>query len=199
MPDGTVLSDRYATNEFEPALSFSLSEEEWEITEKKPDFLSMLYVLLEEDPHHLKVNSIIFTNPLHVFDPSNLSEPKKLPGPENAEEWVSWFQRHPHLDTSKPVSAIVGDASGKRLDVAVTSTPQNYPKDVCDRDLPCVPLYPLSDDNRIIGYEGEKVRFIIVEVGNETVVIDVDSANKFFDEFLPKAQKVLDSVKWIGR
>jgi hypothetical protein len=38
-----------------------------------------------------------------------------------------------------------------------------------------------------------------VDVGGQTVLIDVAARADKFDEFLPKAQKVLDSVKWIGR
>jgi hypothetical protein len=37
-----------------------------------------------------------------------------------------------------------------------------------------------------------------VDVGGETVVIDVAAPADKFDEFLPKAQKVLDSVEWKG-
>src|SRR5215208_1629532 len=42
MPDGTVFSDRYATSEFEPALSFSLSEE-WQsaAAQERPDRISI--------------------------------------------------------------------------------------------------------------------------------------------------------------
>jgi hypothetical protein len=47
--------------------------------------------------------------------------------------------------------------------------------------------------------EGYKDRFVIVDVGGQTVLIDVAARADKFDEFLPKAQKVLDSVKWIGR
>jgi acetolactate synthase small subunit len=43
-----------------------------------------------------------------------------------------------------------------------------------------------------------KDQFIIVDVESETVVIDVSAASDKFDEFLPKAQKVLDSVEWKG-
>jgi hypothetical protein len=42
-----------------------------------------------------------------------------------------------------------------------------------------------------------KDRYIIVDVRGEMVVIDVHAPfPKSFDEFLPKAQKVLGTVKW---
>ena len=37
-----------------------------------------------------------------------------------------------------------------------------------------------------------------MDVGGETVLIDVSAPADKFDEFLPKAQKVLDSVEWKG-
>jgi uncharacterized protein YjbI with pentapeptide repeats len=181
MPDGTVVFSA----EFEPPLSFSLSEEWYEeesqifAAEESPDFI------FRDGPEG---GALLFTNPLHVFDPSDPSKPKELPAPENAEEWVSWFQSHPNLDTSKPVPASVGDASGKRIDVTVTSRLENF-----------VPLYPLSDGSIIaVYYEGSKDRFVIVDVGGKTVLIDVFAPPDKFDEFLSKAQKVLDTVEWKG-
>jgi uncharacterized protein YjbI with pentapeptide repeats len=180
MPDGSVSSV-----EFEPALSVRLSEE-WEI----PNEVSNEIYL------YGKGGYLIFSKPRHVFDPSNPSEQKEVPAPENVDEWVSWFQSHPNLETSKLGPASVGGASGMGIDVALTSTPENYPQEVC-QETPCVPLYPLghglpSDENMTIDSEGyNKYRFIIVDVGGETVVIPAIAQTGKFDEFLPKAQKVV--------
>jgi hypothetical protein len=91
----------------------------------------------------------------------------------------------------------VGDASGMRIDVTVSSVPKNHPRDLCGGE-PCVPLYPISEF-RILSYEGFKDRFVIVDVGNETMVIDIAAPADKFDAFLPEAQKVLDSVEWKGK
>jgi hypothetical protein len=37
-----------------------------------------------------------------------------------------------------------------------------------------------------------------VDVQGQTVLIDVAAPEEKFDEFLPKAQKVLDTVEWKG-
>jgi hypothetical protein len=190
MPDGTIYPGRYSAREFEPAVSFEVGEEDWELA--APETPDALFIQTSPLGGYL-----LFTNPLHVFDSSNPTEPKKLPTPESAEEWVSWFQRHPNLDTSKSVSVSVGDASGKQIDVTASSTPENYPKDLCGEQH-CVPLYPLSDESGIVGYEGYTDRFIIVDVGGETVLIDAGAPTDKFDVFPPKAQKVLDSVEWKG-
>ncbi len=184
MPDGSVSSV-----EFEPALSVRLSEE-WE-SPNEVDNQIYLYG---------KGGYLIFSKPRHVFDPSTPSEQKEVPAPENVDEWVSWFQSHPNLETSKLGPASVGGASGMRIAVALTSTPENYPQEVC-QGTPCVPLYPLGhgfpSENMTIDSEGyNKYRFIIVDVGGETVVIPAIAREGKFDEFLPKAQKVLDTAKW---
>jgi hypothetical protein len=189
MPDRTIIAGRYATWPpvgFQPPLSFSVSDG-WRVYDREmPD--ALVIVGPEEG------SSLAFTSSLHVFDPSTLSEPKEVAAPENADEWVSWFQRHPNLDTSKPVPVSVGGASGMRIDVTYASTPENYPRDVCG-EQPCVPLYP-SVESANLSYAGWKDRFVIVDVGGETVIIDVAAPTDKFDEFLPKAQKVLDTVEW---
>jgi hypothetical protein len=160
MPDGTIYPGRYTAREFEPAVSFEVGGEG-------------RYIAEAVTPTQIDINgpkgSLVFTNPRDVWDPSKPSEEKELPAPENATEWVSWFQRrHPNLDTSKPVPVSVGGASGKLIDVTYAST-------------------------------SEKNRFIFVDVGGETVLIDVVAPVDKFDEFSPKAQKVLDSVEWNAR
>jgi hypothetical protein len=37
-----------------------------------------------------------------------------------------------------------------------------------------------------------------VDIESETVIIDVSAPAGKFDEFFPKAQKVLDTVEWEG-
>jgi hypothetical protein len=193
MPNGQKYDDwvlppgEFSTYEFEPAFLIEVGED-WSFgAPEMPDQVLMQRGL---------VGQLRFTNPSDVFDPSNLSEQKKLPAPENAEEWVSWLQSHPNLQTSKPVSVSVGGASGMRIDVTTSSMPENYPRKFCG-ERPCVPLYPLSDDRGIIGNEGSKYRFVIVDVEGKTVVIDVTSPQDIdFDAFSPEAQKVLDTVEW---
>jgi hypothetical protein len=48
---------------------------------------------------------------------------------------------------------------------------------------------------RTLGLE-VKDRYIILDVRGETVLIDVAPPERKFDEFLPRAQKVLYAVKW---
>jgi hypothetical protein len=59
--------------------------------------------------------------------------------------------------------------------------------------------HPVTDtSSTILSYAGWKDRFIIVDVGSETILIDVAAPTYEFDAFSPKAQEVLESVEWIG-
>jgi hypothetical protein len=194
IPVGKIYPGRYVTREFEPPFSFEVGES-WQSTAESTDGV---FIGAEPEGDQQLLSDLLFTNPLHVFDPTSVSEPKELSAPEKAEEWVSWFQSHPNLDTSKPIPVSVGGASGMRIDVTPASTPEDYPRDVCGEQS-CVPLYKGStSESTIVSGEGFKDRFVIVDVGGETVVIDVAAPTDKFDEFLPKAQEVLDTVEWKG-
>jgi hypothetical protein len=185
-------SGQYVSNKFKPAVAFEVGQDWYLVPQEKPGL-----VMFETGPDPVRLgDQLIFTNPLIVFDPSNLSEPKELPEPENDKEWVSWFQSHPNLDTSKPVPVSVGSASGMRIDVTDSSMPENFPRDLCGRE-PCVPLFR-TDESITSDYGGGKAQYVIVDVGGETVIIYVAAPADKFDEVLPKAQAVLDSVEWKG-
>ena len=61
---------------------------------------------------------------------------------------------------------------------------------------PCIPLMLTSPGNFIGPYAGTKYRFVIVDVGGETVVGTIGAPADNFSEFLPKAQNILDTVEW---
>ena len=178
---------------FDPAFHFEVGEG-WKAWVETPD-----YVDIGTGP---KGGDLLFTNPQYydyVFDSSNLSEAKEVPAPENAKEWLSWFQRHPNLETSKPVPVSVGGASRMQIGVTASSTPENIARQVCGKK-PCVPLYQTSGGPIFASPPGTgKDRYVIVDVGGKTVIINVFAPQGKFDTFSPKAQKVLDSVEWKGR
>jgi uncharacterized protein YjbI with pentapeptide repeats len=212
MPNGTVLPEGYyAARYFQPALSLSFSQQGWthapgpqEMSTPGWGEESRILPFVMETTDELSAErseggQLNFTNPSHVFDPSNPSEAKEVPEPENAEEWVSWIQRHPNLDISEPVSVRVGGLSGKQIDVTASSTPKNYSREICGQK-PCVPLYPTST-SATISYPSDKGwedRYVIVDVEGETVVINFSAPADEFDASFQKAQKLLDTVEWVG-
>jgi hypothetical protein len=140
---------------------------------------------------------LIITNPSYVLDASNLREQEEIPAPESTDKWVSWFQElqeHYNLDTSEPIPTNVGSASGIQLDVTVASAPENYPKG-CSQ--PCVKLYN-TNYSWVGAYEGRTERFLILDVGEETVVVNLAFPEDNSKEFSSKAKKLLNTVVWKG-
>src|SRR5215218_2233679 len=183
-------NDIYSVDKFDTAFRFEAGKG-WQLSSQTDNAVYIEYLPEGASPFRPSRGQISFTSPLHVFDPSNLSEPEKAPAPANTDEWLSWFQRHPNLETSKPVPVSIGGASGMRID----ATAENYFRGYCGPQASCLPLYP-----GIVIPKSYKDRFIILDVKGETVIIDVSaaSAENKFDEFLPQAQKVLDTIEWEG-
>jgi hypothetical protein len=105
------------------------------------------------------------------------------------KDMVGWFQHHPYLDTEKPEPAIVGGVKGVQFDYIVRA---DTPGDEVD-------LFRYADGSVGAAGKGFKYRAIILEgVKGKRVTIGIGSKTTEFDDFLPEAQKVLDSVKWTG-
>jgi len=181
---------KHVTNAFEPAFHFEVGEC-WGFF--FPETTDGRY--MGNGPER---STVIFAKPVKVFDPSNPSEQKEVPAPESADEWISWFQKHPNLDVSNLVPASVGSVSGVRIDVTATSTSESFPEYYGEQ--PCVPPFPTARTPIVsfAAHVGFKDRFVIVNVRSKPVVIDVSAPADKFDLFLPTAQKVLDTVKWKG-
>ena len=179
--EGKLLSPgEYATKLFEPAFSFSVGEGWVSLTTEKPDAV----VLGEANGPTL----IGFLNVEKVFDPN---EPKGelRPAPE---DMVAWLQEHPRLDAEDPSRVSVGGISGQQFD-AIASEPAKSATFCAE---PCVPLFAIRTDTFWVG-KSEKYRFIVLDdVEGQTVTIFFGGPAVEFDESLPKAQKVLGTIKW---
>jgi hypothetical protein len=109
------------------------------------------------------------------------------------KDMVGWFQHHPYLDTEKPEPATVGGVKGVQFDWIVSE----------DAPSEEITLFKFTDESTGFAGKGYKIRTIILEgVKGKTVTISIignpttGNPTTEFDDFLPKAQKVLDSVKW---
>jgi hypothetical protein len=112
------------------------------------------------------------------------------------EDLVGWLQHHPHLQTDIPEPVTVGGVEGEQFDVVVADLPEDY-SSVCGSD--CVGLVRLSTGSQAILAAGDKLRLIVLEeVQDEKVTLGFVSPANTFDEYAPKAQKVVDTVKWTG-
>jgi hypothetical protein len=178
----------YHTEVFKPSMSFSVGEG-WALAcPVAPDYVCL------DPPGEETV--FTFLNVQEVYKPSKLidmtGETTRAP-----DELVAWLQQHPYLQTSKPEPVTVGGVKGVQFDVVAGDLPKDYPEGLCGFD--CVQLFRLSDGDDWAVEPGNKERFTVLEdVKGETVAIDFGSPAAGFDEFLPNAEKVVESVKWEG-
>jgi hypothetical protein len=174
----------YRSEEFKPSLSFRVGKG-WSSTPLEAS--DLLHVMRGETA------GLGFAVIHEVYKPSRTGSPEVVEAPEDL---VGWLQDHPYLQTSKPEPITVGGAKGKQLDVVIEDLPDEY-YGVCGQD--CVDMTKVADGRVLFQPKGERTRLIVLEdVEGETVTVALHSRTTEFDEFTPKAQKVVDSVKWTG-
>src|SRR5829696_3932766 len=178
----------YYTTEFEPSPSFRITGDDWRFEgpsgtlgdPEHPD-----YLFFEKIPEA----EIAFFNLRKlkgVYKPGGpKGEIEPVPAPD---ELVGWFQHHPYLKTSKPEPISVGGVKGVQFDVVVVNMQKG------DR---CLSIFALSTGGPSDACDFHKVRYIVLEdVKGVPVVVYYGDEN--FDEFVPVAEKVLQSVEWTG-
>jgi hypothetical protein len=128
-----------------------------------------------------------FYAPQAVANPNDPTGNTVVPAPDSVDGWVEYFEKHPNLSTEKPVPVTVGGASGVRMDAVVASVPDGHP----------AWFWVLGDGTTIQDdVEGGRIRTFILNVGGETVLIAIRHPGDRFEGFLPKAQKVVNTVEW---
>jgi len=175
----------YRSEEFKPSLSFRVGEG-WECVPLEAS--DELHIARTDE-----TGGLGFAVTHEVYKPTRTGMPNVV---ETPKDLVGWFQHHPYLRTSKPEPATVGGVEGVQFDVVVDDLPEDY-HGVCGSD--CVAVARLSSGSQTFLREGYKLHLIVLEdVKGETVSIGLGSPASDFHEFAPKAQKVLNSVKWRG-
>jgi hypothetical protein len=173
----TLRPGEYRSEEFKPSLSFRVDKGWKNVGPQLPDKLSISIGGGGGDP------LLIFRNLQKVFKPSTDTAVKA------PKDMVGWFQHHPYLNTTKPEPVRVGGVKGQQFDWVVAE----------DSPYGTVNTFKYSDGFDVSARNGFRYRAIVLEdVKGETVTIGVGSLANEFDEFLPEAQKVLDTVQWGG-
>ena len=174
---------RYVTEEFKPTMSFSLDKGWTRGGTELRDTWDM------RDIENLD-SWLVFSSAEKVYDPKGSDGLKIAPAPE---DMVGWLQANPHLKPEEPKPTSVGGEKGMEFDAIVTGAVETPLCPGCV-DLP---LFRLSSGETTGVEKGEKIRFIVLDdVKGETVTIFVETSASGFEQFLPGAQKVVDSVKW---
>jgi hypothetical protein len=134
-----------------------------------------------------------FLNVHDVYKPSRSGTVETEPAPDDL---IGWFEHHPYLQTDKPEPVTVGGVKGKQFDVVIKDLPDDF-TGTCGSE--CLDLFALSDGDSWSIVEAQKNRFTVLEdVKGETVSVVFGSPAASFDEFVPEAEKVLESVEWKG-
>ena len=178
----------YHSVKFKPPLSFKLGKGWSNNEEQFSDFIQL-------GQQQGEIGTLQFANVKKVYKPgtTNVEEaPKDL---------VGWLQHHPYLKTSKPQLVTVGGIKGEQLEVLIDHLPKD-PNGYCDLyPSGCLDIFNLSGGDQL-GYFGKnfnKRRVIVLgDVKGDTVVIWYAGPPDTFEKFAPRAQKVVDSVKWSG-
>lgn len=182
----TLRPSEYRSEEFEPSFSFRVGEG-W--SNVPPEMSDAVRITRGHE-----VGGLGFANiqEVYIYKPTRESSRTVVEAPEDL---VGWFQGHPYLRISNPESVTVGGTKGERFDGAVGNLPKDHYSE-CGSE--CVDLFRLGGAFPVSLWKGDKARFIVLEdVQGETVVMGfVSPSQKKFDEHAPKAQKVIDSVKW---
>jgi hypothetical protein len=189
--DKVLQPGEYRSEEFEPSLSFRVGDGWTNVPPESSEFLAI-------QRGGVVMGGVYFFRLKEVYEPARMGMPNVEEAPKDPKGWVAWGRHHPYLRTSEPKHVEVGGVEGERIDVVVGDLP-NY-RGRCGTD--CV------DIGRVEGFpqlkidvfvpEDEKARVTFLDVEGETVTISITSPASEFEEFVPEAQKVLDSVEWRG-
>ena len=172
----------YHSTEFKPSLSFRVGEG-WRTSLYFPQISDRLAITRGEEGDS---PALIFRDLQEVFEytKNDTLEVEKAP-----KDMVGWLQHHPYLKTEKPEAATVGGVKGVQLDYIVSG----------DAPYDKINLFRYTDGTEGGAGEGFKYRAIVLEdVEGKTVTIGLGSPTIEFDDLLPEAEKVLDTVKWEG-
>ena len=177
----------YHSVAFEPSLSFEVGEG-WSSTEEQ----SSDYFQLRQQG---EIGALTFANVKEVFKPGTTKVQ------EAPQDLVGWLQHHPYLKTSKPRPVTVGGVKGEQLEVHVDHLPKD-PNGYCEPvPMGCLDIFNQSGGEQI-GYFGKNFNArrvnVLGDVKGDTVVIWYAGPPDTFEKFAPRAQKVVDSVKWSG-
>jgi hypothetical protein len=187
----TLRPGTYRSEEFKPSLSFHVGKG-WSTAPQRPEASDVLTISQGQTA------GITFLNAQEAYKPTRTGTPNVVDAPK---DMVGWTQQHPYLQTSNPEPVTVGGVKGVQFEVVLGELPQTY-IGTCTSIVGnpnCVDLFRLSTGGEIFVAEGEKVRVIVLEdLKGETVTIGSGSPASEFEEFVPEAQKVLDSVEWRG-
>jgi hypothetical protein len=182
---GDISPGKYATDEFEPAMSFTL-DKGWQIGVQAREVLSLVAPDIGVPPKGAPDTgppSLSFVNPAKVYKPLDPSAGEQLsPVPK---DMAAWIRDHPELKVEKSEPVTIGGVSGTQFDVSV----------IAPKGGDAV-LFRVADSEFFLANEKENRIILLEDVAGDTVVITIEGTKAELEASLPMIQEVLDSVKW---
>lgn len=173
---GMMPPGQYVYNEFPAPLSFTTTDT-W-LGRLFPDGLGLEATDSSAALYIIEFSGNVFDLPCGEMPASTGATP---------QAFIDWIAAHPSLDAGAPSAASVGGAAGFSIDITGA-----LPPGCSDGTLA---LFGVPEDPFFV-IDGERVRFIAVDVLGTTVVfiIDVFDPAGDFDAFLARAQGVLGTM-----
>lgn len=193
---GDLSAARYSTGEsFEPSFSFEPGEGWLVLRSSGPQSLKLGYVAAGQEVAQGK--GLRFLRVRQVFEPREQGDDVSFEARPAPNDLVAWLRRHPYLDAQKPETVSVGRVRGEQFGVEVTM-PEGYRNaegNGCA--LPCLPLFRFGDGSDTYLTARGQDRFIVLDdVKDDTVTIIISASAGKFEEFLPEAHGLLNTVEW---
>ena len=194
-PQANLTGGSYIADRFEPPFRFRVGQG-WLAYVHQPKFL-----FLSLGQADLRRPRALSFQTLHrVVEPkaSNLFTGKLLRPPQDL---VGWLQQHPYVEAGSATVTAVGGTPALQLDAEFKSAPKRYGAPGVEDGgcpAPCVILWTTAPEGAsfVFFVEGEKVRFIILRVGDQEVVITIEAMAEEFDRVVAESELVLGTVNF---
>ncbi|HEX2069454.1 MAG TPA: hypothetical protein VHH54_04550 [Actinomycetota bacterium] len=185
----------YVADRFEPPFTFRVGQG-WGAYVHLPAFV---FLSLGE-PNLRRPKALSFQTLHRVVEPkaSNLFTGKLLPPPQDL---AGWLQHHPFIEAGAATVTTVGGKQAIQVDGVVKATPKRYGGPGVEDagcPAPCVVLWTTEPQGSsfVFFVKGERVRFIMLRVGDQEVVITVEAMAGEFDQVVAESERVLGSVRF---
>lgn len=174
----------YATVEFQPPFTFSVGEGWRAFTDDADDFYMEHRATPRGGLGAFRAN-VVYSGPCDD------SPTQRIEGGSDA--LLTWLEENPYLESVNPLPRVVDGITGIQIDVTARERPEPCP------DGAGVYLIPLANSagTGVRLRPGEEFRLVVVDLPDRTVTFDVSAPAASYQDFLAKADAVLDSVDFV--
>lgn len=178
-----LLPGIYTSGRFEPKVTFTLEDQpgaRWRADGDLTDILSIS-----------KGNAFLsFLRPAQVIDPRT----QETVDPPS--DYIEWLRNHPNLEAGDPTPTSIGGLDGIQLDIAGITPVEGQRCGIGGDDPPCVAIAPMSEGAPFIFAEGTVARITVLEVDGEAILVAIEDQSETYQDFLPQAEQVLETVEF---